>query len=272
MEKIKKYNQKLLAILGTIAIIFGIIGLIRITSELIGNFQVRNFEKEKGILTDEKIQELQKEKKREQIISYHNPRLIDTLNQIYILPVSHKNLNKAESIPEGVLGVVRKSGNYDVERDSRYSRRYYGDFNNLIIYDKINETSEKLFKKRINFDKIRTEYFKDDIIVTFKASEKDTYKDGVINLMDKKDLYLYSIKEKRLIKIADEKLDVFSYIFANNNKDLFIRFGIDKNNDGKYSDINEPTIIKKFDYRKEKLTDIVNETMNIELQKTLEGS
>jgi len=270
IEKLKNYNQKILAILGTLAIILVIVSILGIGGIAISEFLRFNSydDTETGILSDEKIEELQKENKREQVISYENPKLIDTLNSVYIIPVSHKNLNEAENI-NGLLSI--RKGSYESE-DSRYSRRFYGSYNNLIIYNQKSETIKKLFDKRVNFNDIKVEYFTDNILLLFKVAEKDTYKDGVINLSDFKSLYIYSLNENKLMKIENDEMDIVSYKFLNESKDLIVSLGIDKNKDGKYEDLNEPTIIKKYNYKTEKLTDIIGEKTNSELQKMLEGT
>ena len=142
----------------------------------------------------------------------------------------------------------------------------------MIIYNQKSETIKKLFDKRVNFNDIKVEYFTDNILLLFKVAEKDTYKDGVINLSDFKSLYIYSLNENKLMKIENDEMDIVSYKFLNESKDLIVSLGIDKNKDGKYEDLNEPTIIKKYNYKTEKLTDIIGEKTNSELQKMLEGT
>jgi hypothetical protein len=273
IEKVKNYNQKILAILGTLAIILIIVSILGIGGIAISEFMRFNSydDNETGILSDEKIEELQKENKREQVISYQNPQLIDTINSVYIIPVSHKNLNEAEDI-NGLLNIKKSSNSIYEASDSRHSRQYYGAYNNLIIYNQENDLTNKLFNKRVNFNNIDTEYFSDEILLLFKVAEKDTYKDGVINLSDFKSLYIYSLNEKKLKKIENSEMDIVSYKFLNQSKDLIISFGIDKNNDGKYENVNEPTLIKKYNYKTGKLTDIIGEKTNSELQKMLEGT
>ncbi|OBX22258.1 MULTISPECIES: hypothetical protein [Bizionia] len=273
IEKVKNYNQKILAILGTLAIILVIVSILGIGGIAISELLRFNSydDIETGILSDDKIEKLQKENKREQVISYQNPKLIDTINSIYIIPVSHKNLNESENI-NGLLNIRKTSSSSYESNDSRYSRQYYGAYNNLIIYNQQNDLTNKLFDKRVNFNNIDSEYFSDEILLLFKVAEKDTYKDGVINLSDFKSLYIYSLNKKELKKIENSEMDIVSYKFLNESKDLIISFGIDKNNDGKFEDLNEPTIIKKYNYKTGKLTDIIGEKTNSELQKMLEGT
>lgn len=276
IEKVKNYNQKLLAILGTIGGICIIIALISFISLLIKEQKRFDYnEPETGILSEDKIEKLQKENKREQVISYETPILLDTLNSKYIIPVSHKTLDEEEHI-SGLLGLTNgftgsESKEY-VKKDERYSKRIYGEFNNVIVYEANSGINRKLFDKRINFDKIKTEYFKNEIIILIKASEKDTFKDGVINLKDFSSLYIYSLNEKKMRKIGIEGMDVYSFNFINKSKDLIVEFGIDKNKDGSFENYNEPIIIKKYDFKNDKLIEIIDSKINSELQKTLEGT
>ncbi len=134
------------------------------------------------------------------------------------------------------------------------------------------KTAKKLFNERINFNRIQSEYFDEDIYLLMNIAKNDTYKDGVINLKDFKSLYIYSLNTENLQNVGIEGMDVYDYEFLNETKDLIIRFGIDKNDDGTYNENNEPTIIKKYNLETGILTDIVDEKIRSELQKILEGS
>ncbi len=271
IDKIKNYNQNLLAVLGTVLLLIAIMGLFLMAIFFISELNRNNYRNtEEGILSDEKIEELQQENKRKQLISYESPRLVDTLNLVYIIPVSHKTLKNEEAIEAEALLDLRSSDSY--QRDKRYSNRYYGDFNNILVYDYKNQEVVKLFDRRINFAKIQTEYFEDDILVLFKASTKDTYKDGVINQMDYKTLFIYSLKSQKLREVQWENADVSEFNFVENSKDLIINFGIDHNRDGKFDSYIEPSLIKKYDYANDKLADIVSDQMSKELQMNLEGT
>ena len=272
--KIEKYNQKLLAILGTVGVIFLIVALIAFISITIMEYQRYGYDDdiETGILSDEKIERLQKENKREQVISYETPKLIDTLNTLYIIPVSYKNLNEKENI-NGILNAYSSSeNNYNEDLDSRYSGGFYGAFNNVIIYNPTVNTNKKLFNERVNFNYIHTEYFENETLILIKAADKDTYKDGVINLQDFKSLYIYSSEQNKMEKIGIDGMDVYQYNFINKSKNLIIEFGVDKNQDGRYEASNEPTLIKKYDFESGKLTDIIDKKTSSELQKMLEGT
>lgn len=274
IEKIKNYNQKLLAVLGTVIVLLAIVGLISITTfaitELSRSYRYNN--QDDGILSDEKIEELQQKNKRQQLISYEIPRLVDTLNLVYIIPISHKTLNSAEFIDEEIMGLLNMSSDLDYEIDKRYSRQYYGDFNNLLIYDYKNGNIEKLFTSRVNFRNIQTEYFDDDILILFMVATTDTYKDGVVNQLDYKTLYLYSLKDRKLREIKLENADVYQMNFVENSKDLLIKFGLDHNKDGKFDEYSEPSVIKWYDFQSGELKTIVSKEIDKELQMKLEGT
>ncbi len=271
IEKVKNYNQKLLAILGTLAVTFLIIGLVTFVSTEFRGYFSNNYEDQTGILSDEKIAELQKENKREQVISYDTPKLIDTANSVYIIPVSHKTLNEKESII-GLLDIAYSSGELDRNPDTRYSNEFYGEFNNVIIYNSKNGSNKKLFDQRVNFNDIRTEYFENEILLLIQASDADTYKDGVINLNDFKSLYIYSFRQNQMKKVSIQGMDVFNYTLINNGNDLVVEFGIDKNDDGYYEQFNEPILIKKFNFESGLMTNIIDDEINSDLQKLLEGT
>ncbi len=272
IEKVKNYNQKLLAVLGTIGAIFLVVALIAFISIAIQEHRRFNYDNaETGILSDEKIEKLQKENKREQVISYETPKLIDTLNSVYIIPVSHRTLNEKENI-NGLLNAYSGAEKSYEKPDSRYSRAFYGAFNNVIVYNPNDGTNSKLFDDRINFNDIKIEYFDTEIFLLIKASEKDTHKDGVINLKDFKSLYIYSFSQKKMQKVGIDGMDVYNYNFINNSKDLVIEFGIDKNDDGQYEEYNEPTLIKKYNFESGQLTDIIDKKISSDLQKMLEGT
>lgn len=274
IERYKNYNQKLLAILGTIVALMAAVGLIMLIFFGITEIakEIRYNKQDDGILSEEKIEKLQQENKRKQVISYDFPKLIDTLNSIYIIPVRHKTLNAAEYIDEEVLGVLDMYSSGDVKVDSRYSKSYYGSFNNLLIFDLRNKSIETLFEERINFSEIRTEVIGNEIIVLFVASLKDTYKDGVINLKDLKSLYAYSLSDKKLRKISVDNLDVQHYDFILDSKNILISFGIDYDKDGQFDNTVEPSLIKKYDFAKDELVDIIDNETSKNLQNLLEGS
>lgn len=274
IEKIKNYNQKLLAILGTVIALIALVALFSLSYFFITEIQSsqRNKNQDDGILSDERIEELLEEKKRLQLISYEMPKLVDTLNMIYVIPVSHKTLNNAEYIDEGLTHLLDLSSSSNYKVDKRYSSSFYGDFNNILIYDYTEGKYNKLFSERINFEGFKTYYFENDILILFKASDSDTYKDGVVNQIDLKSLYIYSLNERSLKEIKLDQADISDYKFVENSMNMLISFGKDHDEDGMFNEFSEPTIIKLYDYQKGELKDIISERDTRELQLKLDGT
>jgi len=274
VEKIREYNQKMLAVLGTVVVIIAFVGLFFTLKFVVSEISSssRNTGPDNGILSKERVEELQRESKREQLISFSLPSLIDSTNLVYMIPVAHKSLEDAEIYREERIGLYDLYEPINSKIDQRYSMHNYGDFNNLLIYDYKNKKVEKLFSERVNFSDIQTEYFSDDILIVFKASTEDTFKDGVINQRDFKSLFIYSIKDGRLREVTVNNSDVFKLTFVENSKDLLINFGIDYNENGLYEQYIEPSLIKRYNYETGTLTDIVSSDINEDLQNILQGS
>lgn len=270
IEKIKNYNQRLLAIIGTVIVLLAIVGLITSSYFAISEIRrdLRYTSQNDGLLSGEKLEELQKKNLREQVISYEIPKLVDSLNMVYIVPVSHKSLEE----PEAFLGLLDMYGSEEIKDDSRYYKEYYGAFNNLLIYDFNKKDVKRLFNDRVNFQNISIKYFEDDILISFLASNEDTFSDGVINLEDYKSLYIYSLNEGKLRKIESKDTDLWHYEFIDTSKDILIQVGLDKNHDGKFEMYREPSKLKLYNYMTGNLSDIVNDEINEKLQKILDGT
>jgi len=277
IEKIKNYNQRLLAVLGTVVVLMALLGLVSIATLMYNELSRswRNNQPEEGILSDEKIQELQEENKRQQLISYENPILIDTNNLIYIVPVSQKTLKSAEEIEEDVRGIsdfesealsVRLGGK------GRYYSQLNGTFNNFLVYDFKLNSIKKLFDQRVYIENMHTEYFEDEILLLFETSEKDTYKDGRVDSKDLTVLYIYSFNDQQLRKIEQPQSTISRYRFVLNSKNLLVQFGMDHNENGQFDSSREPQSIMFYDYQSGQLSEIVPKEVSSNLQRMLEGT
>lgn len=270
INKIKNYNQKLLAILGTLIVLLAIVGLISASYFIIAEIRrdIRYNAQEDGIIAGEELEKLQNEKLRKQVVSYDFPKLVDTVNMKYIIPVSHSSLEN----PEAILGLLNMNSSEVIDIDSRYSKEYYGAFNNLLVYNFMKNEVHKILKDRVNFENFKIEYFDDDILILFLAADMDTYEDGVINLKDYKSLYLYSFKDNKVRRVFANNSDIHYFKLVDDRKDLILQIGIDKNDNGTYEGYKEPSKLMLYTYKTEEMTDIVDKDIHDILQKTLEGT
>lgn len=276
IEKIKNFNQIILAIAGIFGLILLLIFIIMSVSELIRDSSFdrnRNATITNSLISEEKIETLNQDNLRLQIISYELPKLIDTLNVVYIIPVSVSTLDKPETVvesaDEGLLALLDTFGS--VRKKGYYENNYFeGLFANLIVYQPIVNKSILLFNERIMLGGLRTYNFKDDLLLVFWTAEKDTNKDGLINYNDDTNLCIYSMKTGKMHRIAEGENSITDYQFVENSKDLLIEFSLSEYKDVKFKSY-KPRKIMKYEFETEKLSEVVPAKIQQQMQKLVEG-
>jgi len=263
-EKIKNFNQKLLAVFGCLGILLLLLGIIAIVIEF---FPFQSNHIPNGLISDEATEALNKENLRKQIISYESPALIDSTRFIYLIPVSIKTLKEAESLTDewesGSLGLLStRKGKY---QDSYFTNNYA----NLILYNSPEEKTISLFKDRIVIGNLTTHYFPDDILLSFYTADKDTDKNGIINLDDLTCLCFYSLQTGEMRTISDKENSVWTYEFIENSKNLLVQFRQDKYKDKHRFFLRK---IMKYNYATRQLSPVIPPEMEKQMQQLVEGS
>ncbi|MDR3220116.1 MAG: hypothetical protein LBU22_14285 [Dysgonamonadaceae bacterium] len=273
IEKIKNFNQVILAIVGVLSIILLIVFIIVSLIES-GIFDRRNYRtvNSNSLISDEKAETLNQESLRKQIVSYQSPLLLDTLNAIYIIPVSVTTLNKAEetefALEEEVFGLLDTHRSFE---KGYYQKQYFeGQYTNLIVYQPVANKTILLFNERIMLNEMQAYYFKDDILLVFYTSEKDTNKDGLIDLRDDRNLCIYSLKSGKMRKITDSINSVKNYQFIENSRDLLIEFSLNQYKDVKFNSYDKPSKVMKYEFETEKLSEIVPAEIQQQMQKLIQ--
>jgi hypothetical protein len=141
-----------------------------------------------------------------------------------------------------------------------------------LIYNYKTQSVIKLFDLRVFIGNIDTEYFEDDVLLVFKGVHFDSDNDGVINLKDYNSPFIYSIAKNSLRELAIPKMDVLAYQFVEDKKDIIIRFGVDRDEDGAYDSDLEPGILRFYNYSNDTLSKIVPDEISKDLQKIIQGS
>jgi|SRR6056297_1374954 len=269
IEKIKNYNQKMLAAFITVIVIASTIGLISLIVLIVSELIPNNRQPSNTLLSDDKVEELKKDSLRQQIISFDSPILVDTLNLTYIIPVTIKNLAEPEKMDDGVLGLL--DGDFRKSSRTKYrERRFYSTFNNLIVYDYNSQNSEKISDYRLIGADLSFKYFNDEIIVVFMGAEKDTDHDKNITLYDFKSLFIYSLQDRKLKRIDLENSTVISYEYVENKKDILVRFGYDRNKNSLFESDIEPTFVMRYDSELNNLNHIVNKELENDIQRIID--
>ncbi|MCU4174451.1 hypothetical protein [Carboxylicivirga sp. N1Y90] len=272
IDKIKNYNQKILALLGTTILLLAIFGIISILIFTISDLIPNDNTNETALLSDEKLEQLTQQNMRQQVISFNNAILIDTLQQKYIIPIIVRTLKTTESISEDheALMDMFGSGSYSGKRYRRSS--FYGDFNNLVYWDFTTNEMKPICKTRMIASKLEYTYFEDDILVSFVGADVDSNKDGHVTLEDHKNLYLYSFKEQKLRILNQNDATVIDFKYRHNTMDAIVTFGMDRNKNGNYSTSKEPSYLMKYKFTEDKLEPILNKDISNELQALIENT
>jgi len=275
IEKIKNFNQIILAIAGILGVILLLVGISISISDLFRGFgSGRNTTITNSLISEEKVETLNQENLRLQIISYESPKLIDTLNAVYIIPVSVSTLDKPETVveaaeSEGLMSLLDTYGS--ARKKGYYQENYFeGLFANLIVYQPMVNKTILLFNERIMLSGLHAYYFKDDILLVFYTAEKDTNKDGLVNFYDDTNLCIYSLKTGKMRRIAEGTNSITDYQFIENSKDLLVEFSLSQYNNVKFKSYN-PRKIMKYEFEIDKLSEVVPAQVQQQMQNLVEG-
>lgn len=267
IEKIKNYNQKMLAVFSTIIVGIAAVGLISFIIFLITEIIPNTKPDTNVLLSDKKVDQLKKDSLRKPIISYNTPELVDTTGLIYIVPINVKTLSRPEEMDQQVLGLLNTERDFSSSSSKFYSDgSYYGSFNNILLYDGKNNQTSMILNKRIIGTDLEYKYFNDEIILTFTGSEDDTDLDNKITLLDLQDIFIFSLKDKVMKQLKQPNSTVESYKYITGEKDLLITFGYDRDKNNKFDNEIEPTYVMRYNYKTGELTNIVNKSLETELQ------
>ena len=159
INKIKNYNQKVLAVFGTLGIVLAGILIMLALTEFIRSTSYRNKDNP-VIISNEKAQENFENNVRTHQVSFESFRLIDSINKVYLIPVSQSALkleeytSKNDRSSERTLGLL---DSYDSNSDFYYD---YRSFNNALIFDSRDGSVQKLFNSRLSINRINIEKIK----------------------------------------------------------------------------------------------------------------
>lgn len=276
IDKIKDFNQIILFIAGILGLILLLFISVSTISDIIRtwNFGSNNTPTiTNSLISEDEAVSLKQENKRLQIISYNSPKLIDTPNTVYIIPISVSTLDKPETVVEaaskGSLGLL--DANVTAEKKGYYERNYFeGLFANLIVYRPIEDKASLLFKERIMLGGLRTYNFKDDILLVFFTAEKDNNGDGLINFSDDANLCIYSLKSDKIQRITSETNSITDYHFIEDSKDLIVEISLSQYNNVKFKSY-KPQKIMKYNFGTGKLTEVVPAQIQQQMQNLVEG-
>ena len=267
-NKLKNYNQLLLAIGATLALLFFIGAIVFIA---IDEFRRGNVASPEGIIATEETKELLGDSLRKQIVSFNNIELVDSARKLYLLPVRQAQIEDGESIDD-MVGLTNSFTGMDV-RYEKYSYTKNTAYNNLVLYESAQEVSTILFDDRISISTYTiVKTIDDKIYILISGTDRDSNKDKYLNRKDLQKLFIYSVDNKQLTEVkSNEKFTTINVYKDNNTKDIIGKFGLDRNDNGKFEIGREPMIFYKIDLKTKSLINILSTEQIEKLQKLLEG-
>ncbi len=272
IEKVKNYNQKMLAVFVSLGIVLLLVVItILIIEALPGGGG--HHDTPPGLIAGQKVETLNQNNLRKQVISYETPWLIDTVKSVYVVPVSIKTLKKPEEVASGENNSLRL---FDVtsskmESDNYTWRSFDGQYTNLLLYSPKMGSTISLFSERVMVGQVRAYYFKDDILLVFYIASKDTDENGVIDLHDLRGLGIYSLNTGVMRRISDGDNRIEDYVFLKDSKDMLLEFKLGQYKENQFDGYQSPGKIMRYGFDSQQLADIVSSQIQTDMQKLVEG-
>jgi hypothetical protein len=270
IEKIKNYNQIVLSIIGTIGVALGILALISFLflalNDVFRVFDSNNDYQDPGIVTEESVNGDEGENANKLLVSYSFPTLIDTIGQVYLIPIGYKtNYELQDEYKRDLLSKDKTAETYGGYNsyDYSYSEQTYV---NMVIYDSKTGISEILFKQKLLLGSFTIQNFKDDVFLLMEAALADTDKDGKITMTDNNSLFIYSTRNKSLKHLQYKDKSLINYTNIPTSKDYMVRFGIEPDRWGETKTNTDLSVICKYVYDQDQLLLVNDEKMQKELQ------
>lgn len=270
IEKIRNYNQRILAVFGSLAVLLMLLAIVVVLVNFIDDLRWRHKETDNEMVSNEVAEKNYEKQIRTHQVSFENLQLIDSSNYIYLLPVSQSALKLEEFLDKNKIESEESLGVLDMY--GGYSNFYYGpkSFNNALVFNSRDGSVRKLFRKRLSINKISIQKIKDKPYVFFAVTDKDSNKDGVLGANDLKTLYYYSVSDMDLTAIENEGADYADFDIIPGTSQLIIKYGLDNDSSGKF-DWDEPMVLKTYEIGERALKDLISPGLIDGLQATLDG-
>ena len=265
MENLKRYNQVILALLGTIGILTLLVILIYSITIFIQDFRIGSDE-EISIISEEEAEELLEENLRKHLISFNNLDRIDSLNGIYLIPITQTHLEEPEDIRKNFSGMINSYDRYELPFP-----KYYGLYNNILIYYSKQDEIVPIYEDRVSINEIKTELINGMLLIFMKGTKVDTNKDGKLTSNDLQYLSIYNVGDRKLEEIEVNYTTYLDYERIGLKDEIILQLGLDRDTNGLFTRSSEPKILKRYNLKTKKLDDLVGKELKDKLQGILDG-
>lgn len=266
MKDLNKYNQKILAIIGTTIIvgfaILIIVGIVTLISTLF--FENRPL-RDEGIVIDKNQIVDTRISTFSQNISILEPYQLDTALPVFLIPIGQKDqeTKRSEVFTAGI-----SFSTYETVEDYYYSS-FTGLFNNFVLIDYVRNIRIAIFTKKIAVSEWA--YIKIDSIklILFKGTDTDINKDRLLNEEDFQSLFVYSVSDLKIKELKFDHQTVLSFEPLKMTSKIYVRTGKDINYDKKFNSYKEPTDLYFYDIANGEKETLVPENIKKQIQNIL---
>lgn len=258
MEKLKKFNHRLLAIIGSLVVLLllglTVAGIVALIHELT---RTKYVQVDNAITIETPSED--SIKFRDQTITFLNPVLVDTANFNYLVPVSQIRLSTPEYYYEDdeLLDSYSGSGYRRKKRFQSFKRN--GNYNNFIIRNQKTGNEKILFDQKTFITSYQFFKIDSNVYLIFVAANYDSNKDRKLNASDLKSFFFYDMSKEKMNEIKFENMGFLNLFYTFDSNIINLEFGLDKNKNGTININEEPSFIKTFDYTTGQTIDLITE-------------
>ena len=266
MDKLTRYNQVLLAIMGTAIIITAGVLLIVGLGGLIVTLINSGSEKDTGIqIRNDQNTQTDSIAIRTQAITFNNEYQLDTAKAIYLIPVGQVNLEKEERMKlEGGSGFEYASSDYGYEY-------HYGLYNNFVLYNFETGQKIRLFNEKVAVTDWTYLKIDNTELLLFKGTKTDFNNDKLLDENDYQCLFAYYLNNEELIEYNFDNKTVLEFEAMRKTELVSIKIGIDKNGDFEFDRNMEPQEIIALNVKTKKVQELISAEMKEEIQITIDN-
>ncbi|MCR9252132.1 MAG: hypothetical protein NXI20_17025 [bacterium] len=270
MDKLSRYNQKLLAAIGTVALIILIFVLFSVVWKEVSRALRSTSNQIADITVDKPAQNKSggQINLRDQQITFGEPHLLDTIMPLYIIEISLVNLENPEMIEDDLRMYM---DSFDSHVGEGVYRRYYEEpINNLILYNQGNSTKQRIFDRKAFIPHYQFYQRDGSSYILINAVLEDTNDDELINGKDKLSFVLYNIDNNTLMVHEEMNKEYLGFKVLKNSDEVILSFGIDKNKNDRIELGREPVHLKSLSLKTGNIIDFVDEQMIKEIQSIID--
>ncbi|MCP4521088.1 MAG: hypothetical protein GY827_05300 [Cytophagales bacterium] len=143
-----------------------------------------------------------------------------------------------------------------------YNRKSYyhytGEYNNILIYNQLKNKKQFLFDEKIFITDFTNHMIDSTHFLFIKATTKDSNKDQKLNEDDLREIFIYDLDHEKMHHFAFEGLNLYEFQIPFEENKVWMKFQVDKSNDGEIQSAKEPYITKELDLKTWKVTGFVS--------------